>query len=147
MRIYKPVFVIMIAVMLWAFPNHGFPAGSQEGHPIDKWVEEQIAKDPSTAGERDAYDQGSQRWDKEMNKIYWELMKRLDKHQQAALKNAQRNWLKFRDAESQVLAQIIQKLSGTMWLPVPSARLYKINRQRAMELKDYLEWTRSPDWD
>jgi uncharacterized protein YecT (DUF1311 family) len=146
-RIYKPVFVIMLAVILWSLPSQGFPVSNQDGHPIDKWVEEQIAKNPSTAGERDAYDQGSQRWDKEMNKIYRERMKQLDNHQQAALKNAQRNWLKFRDAESQVISQIIQKLSGTMWVPVPSARLYKINRQRALELKDYLDWTRSPDKD
>jgi uncharacterized protein YecT (DUF1311 family) len=146
-RIYKPLLVIMLVVMLWSLPSHGFPASIQEGHPIDKWVEEQIAKDPSTAGERDAYDQGAQRWDKEMNKTYRELMKRLDRPQQAAFKNAQRNWLKFRDAESQFLAQIIQKLEGTVWLPVPSARLYKINRQRAMELKDYLDWTRNPDKD
>lgn len=144
MRIYKPMFLIMLTVMLWAYSNHGFTTSNQEKQPIDKWVEEQIAKDPSTAGERDAYEQGSQMWDKEMNKIYREHMKRLDRHQQIALKNAQRNWIKFRYAESQVLVQIIQKLEGTMWLPVPSARLYKINRQRTMQLKDYLEWTRYP---
>ena len=79
-------------------------------------------------------------WDKELNRIYKELMKRLDKHQQTALKEAQRNWIKYRDAEYQAIGQIIQRLEGTMWLPVPSARLYKINRQRAMELKDYLDW-------
>jgi uncharacterized protein YecT (DUF1311 family) len=146
-RIYKPMFLIMLTVMLWAYSNYGFPASSQEEHPIDKWVEEQIAKDPSTCGMNEAHDQGSQMWDREMNKIYGELMKRLDKHQQKALKKAQRNWIKFREAESQVLVQIIEKLEGTMWYPVPSARLYKINRQRAMELKDYLEWTRYLDKD
>jgi uncharacterized protein YecT (DUF1311 family) len=139
------MFVVMLTVILCAYANQGFPAGSQEQHPIDKSVEEQIAQDSSTAGERRAYEQGSQMWDQEMNKIYRELLKRLDIPQQTALKNAQRNWLKFRDAESLALVQITQKLEGTMWLPVPSARLYKINRQRALDLKGYLEWTRSPD--
>jgi|SRR5208337_3227465 len=141
MRIYNhPIFIVIFTIILLTFSSAGITANSQKKDPIDKWVEEQIGKDPSTAGEIHAYDKGSEMWDKELNRIYNELMKRLDKHQQTALKEAQRNWIKYRDAEYQAICQIIQKLEGTMWLPVPSARLYKINRQRAMELKGYLDW-------
>lgn len=141
MRIHKHIiFVVIFTITLSTYSSAGITANSQKKDPIEKWVEEQIAKDPSTAGEIHAYDKGSEMWDKELNSIYKELMKRLDKHQQTALKEAQRNWIKYRDAEYQAIGQIIQRLEGTMWLPVPSARLYKINRQRAMELKDYLDW-------
>ncbi len=141
MRIHKhTIFVVIFTITLLTYSNAGITANNQKKDTIDKWVEEQIAKDPSTAGEIHAYDKGSEMWDKELNRIYNELMKRLDKHQETALKEAQRNWIKYRDAEYQAISQIIQGLEGTMWLPVPSARLYKINRQRAIELKDYLEW-------
>ncbi len=141
MRIHRhSIFVVIFTITLLTYSSTGMTASSQKKDPIDKWVEEQIAKDPSTAGEIHAYDKGAERWDKELNRIYQELMKRLDKHQQTALEEAQTNWIKYRDAEYQAICQIIQRLEGTMWLPVPSARLYKINRQRAMELKDYLEW-------
>jgi len=141
MRIHKhTIFVVIFTITLLTYSSAGITANSQKKDHIDKCVEEQIAKDPSTAGEIHAYDKGSEMWDKELNRIYNELMKRLDKHQQTALKEAQRNWIKYRDAEYQAIGQIIQRLEGTMWLPVPSARLYKINRQRAMELKDYFDW-------
>jgi uncharacterized protein YecT (DUF1311 family) len=68
-------------------------------------------------------------------------MNKLDKFQREALKEAQRNWIRYRNAEYKAISLIIQGLEGTMWLPVPDARLYKIIRRRAMELKDYLEWT------
>jgi uncharacterized protein YecT (DUF1311 family) len=141
MRIHNhTIFVIIFTIILLTYSSAGITANGQKKDPIDEWVEEQIAKDPSTAGEIHAYDKGSEMWNKDVNRIYKELMKRLDKHQQTALKEAQRNWIKYRDAEYQAIGQIIQRLEGTMWLPVPSARLYKINRQRAMELKDYLDW-------
>ena len=142
MKIYKHcIFIVISAVAILAYLNMGSIASSKEKHFIDKWVEEQIAKDPSTAGEIQAYAKGSDMWDKELNKVYRELMNKLDNNQRVALQEAQINWIKFRDADHKAINLIIQGLEGTMWLPVPEARLYKIIPQRAMELKDYLEWT------
>ena len=80
--------------------------------------------------------------DRELNRIYKEIMNKLDKYQQEALNKAQINLIKYRYAEYKAISLIIQWLEGTMLLPVPETRRHKIIRQRAKELQDYLEWTK-----
>jgi uncharacterized protein YecT (DUF1311 family) len=52
-------------------------------------------------------------WDKELNKNYQALMKRLKKDEQAKLKASQRQWIKYRDAEFDFNGKFWSGFDGT----------------------------------
>jgi uncharacterized protein YecT (DUF1311 family) len=71
-------------------------------HPIDVQFERDMdASGGVTLKMRNAQGRAYKRWDTELNMEYLELMARLSADEQAALKKAQRAWLKFREAESE----------------------------------------------
>src|SRR5690348_16577318 len=75
-------------------------------HPIDKSLDACLDKDSSTAGMVNCIGEAYAKWDKELNRLYAELMKRLAADGKATLKDAQVQWLKFRDAEFKLLSSI-----------------------------------------
>jgi uncharacterized protein YecT (DUF1311 family) len=106
-------------------------------NPIDTWYAEAMEKDYSTAGMRDAANQARAMWDKDMNATYRRLMARLDGSQQASLRDAQRAWLKYRDAESAALGSIVAVQDGTIWQLSATTQAMELVRQRALQLKAY----------
>jgi uncharacterized protein YecT (DUF1311 family) len=63
---------------------------------------------------RAAINQAREMW--EMNKVYKRLMARLSpEQQQNTLREAQRAWLTFRDAEGKAISAIIASKDGTIW--------------------------------
>jgi hypothetical protein len=66
-KISHYVFFILITVL----PTFSFSEESEKStsdHRIDVWLEQNISKDPSTAGMRAAINQAREMWDAEMNK-------------------------------------------------------------------------------
>src|SRR5205807_4627277 len=68
-------------------------------HPIDKALDACLDKNTSTAGMTNCIGEAYGKWDRELNRLYAELMKRLGADGKSTLKEAQVQWLKFRDAE------------------------------------------------
>jgi uncharacterized protein YecT (DUF1311 family) len=110
----------------------------EEKHPIDKALESCLDKNSSTAGMVECMDRAYKQWDGELNRVYAELMKRLDAAEKAKLKEAQLQWLKFRDSEFKVIDGIYSKMDGTMYIPMHVDSRALIVRNRALELKSYL---------
>ena len=108
-------------------------------HPIDKMLEACLAKNSTTAGTVDCISKAEDKWDKEMNRVYAELMKRLSPDARAKLKEAQVQWLKFRDSEFQLQGEIYSKLEGTMYIPMSADSQMQVVKKRALELKAYLD--------
>jgi len=108
-------------------------------HPIDRWFESCLAKDNSTAGMRECSSVAYDKWDKELNKNYRDLMKSLPADAKAVLKTAQLQWIKFKDAEFKLIDVTEGRNEGTMWLTVTDGHRLDFVRKRALELKGYLE--------
>jgi len=108
-------------------------------HPIDKSLDACLDKDSSTAGMVNCIGEAYAKWDKEMNRLYAELMKRLGADGKAVLKDAQVQWLKFRDAEFKLLSSIYDKIEGTMYIPMRADSRMQIVKNRAIELKANLD--------
>jgi uncharacterized protein YecT (DUF1311 family) len=106
-------------------------------NPIDTSYAKAMEKDYSTAGMRDAANQARSMWDKDMNATYERLMALLDQRQQAALREAQRAWLKYRDAEGTALGSIVAVQDGTIWQLSATTQAMELVRQRALQLKAY----------
>lgn len=76
--------------------------------------------------------------DEELNAAYSLLMTRLKKNRQAELKNAQRNWLKFRDAEFEFIKNnwTRDNFGSSAWISRGDYRT-TIVRERVMQLLNY----------
>lgn len=113
----------------------------QEGgkHRIDKELEQCLDKNQSTAGMVECIGKSYDKWDKEMNRVYGELMKKLSPQGKAALKDTQLQWIKFRDLEFKFQDSIYSKMEGTMYIPMSADDRMKIVRSRSLELQAYLD--------
>src|SRR5205809_500344 len=100
-------------------------------HPIDKALEACLDKDSTTAGMVDCIGKAYDKWDKELNRVYAELMKRLSPAARVKLKEAQVQWLKFRDAEFQMQGGIYSKLEGTLYIPMSADSRMQVVKNRA----------------
>lgn len=110
-------------------------------HPIDKFFEACTEKDPSTAGMMSCTDSAYKMWDKELNKNYLALMRKLKPEGKLTLKAAQLQWLKYRDAEFKFIDSIYSTLQGTMYLPMHYGQRMEIVKQRSLALAAYLDLT------
>lgn len=108
-------------------------------HPIDQWLSDCLAKDPSTRGMLACFEEGYRRWDAELNRVYKELMKKLTPEEQGTLKESQIAWLKQRDETFKLLQIIYAKKDGTMYLTMKAADRVDIVQKRTMELSSYLD--------
>jgi uncharacterized protein YecT (DUF1311 family) len=57
----------------------------------------------------------------------------------SSLKEAQVQWLKFRDSEFQLQGEIYSKPEGTMYIPMSADSQMQAVKKRALELKAYLD--------
>ncbi|NCT17243.1 MAG: DUF1311 domain-containing protein [Flavobacteriia bacterium] len=69
-------------------------------------------------------------WDNELNRVYRELLNKLSEEKQKQLRNSQRKWIEFRDAEFKLL----QDIDENAMYPQQKAREMKYVRQRTLEL-------------
>lgn len=128
---------VCILFSLLAFAGSGFAADAPKPDPLD--VAEQACMDQASTTaamvqcEVDSY----QRWDRELNRVYGELRKSLDKNGQAALKESQQRWLAYRDAELKTIGSIYDAMQGTMYAPMRSGAAADLVKQRALELRAY----------
>jgi uncharacterized protein YecT (DUF1311 family) len=133
MRTIFFTFLLSITLSSWA--------QQAKTHAIDVWLEKAIEKDSSTVGMRAATNRAREMWDKEMNQIYARLMGRLSKEQQASLRDAQRSWLRYRDAEGKAISDIIASKDGTIWQLSATGHSMELVRTRALQLKAYEDAT------
>lgn len=113
--------------------------GQETIHPIDKALGICTEKDPSTAGMVRCIDIAYRDWDKELNKNYQSLMRKLKPADKSLLKSAQLEWLKYRDAEFKLLDTIYDKLQGTMYIPMRIDQKMQFIKRRAEELASHVD--------
>jgi uncharacterized protein YecT (DUF1311 family) len=106
-------------------------------HAIDALLESNIARDPSTLGMRQAMAEAQRQWDVELNATYKRLMAKLDAGGQASLRDTQRSWLQFRDAELKAIRTVVAAQPGTVHLLSASEFALQLVRDRALTLAAY----------
>ncbi|MFT5141800.1 MAG: hypothetical protein ACI80V_000718 [Rhodothermales bacterium] len=86
----------------------------QQAHPIDKQLQIcQEAENWTTQGVNVCLDKTTRSWDAEMNRVYQELLTLLDEEQEKPVREAQRPWMVFRDAELESAGLTYQYGMGT----------------------------------
>ena len=136
----KNFFKILCAALLLIICFCGTSMAADKKYPIDKWLDAQIMKaagnDPAMA---EAVYIAADKWDAELNKYYKAVMDKLDAAGQAKLKDAQRAWLKFRDAELDAAGAVTDtfEAGGTMQRLDMNDRRMSLIRARTIDLMEY----------
>lgn len=94
-----------------------------------------LDKAMTTAAMLECMNQEYQRLDEELNRVYADMMSRLNPDQRDALRQAQRAWLVFRDAEFRAQDALYDTLDGTMYLPLRIGHRSAIVRDRVKQLQ------------
>jgi|GEM_PF-956360 len=117
-------------------------AGTVKGRefPIDREVSAFLEKDPSTFGQQNAFKKGIELWDAELNTQFRALSAKLDDPGKKALREAQRAWLAFRDAEFKRIDDLYARKDGTMYRPMAIAARMELVKARALEFADSIEF-------
>ena len=135
MHIFKKLLLALLMVLMPCLV-HAADAGAGK-HAIDALLESNIARDPSTLGMREAMAEAQRQWDVELNATYKRLMAKLDAAGQASLRDTQRNWLQFRDAEFKAIRDVVAAQPGTVHLLSASEFALQLVRERALTLAAY----------
>ena len=109
----------------------------EKEHTIDIWLGKQLETHYSTAGMLNALYEGQEMWDKELNLVYARLMKQLPKTKQTILKNSQRAWITFRDANSKLINATIADQQGSMYRVEAADAHYRAVKSRVLQLLEY----------
>jgi len=111
-------------------------AQEAEPHPIDQKLAAAIDENPSTAGMIQAISEATEAWDAEMNRAYGALASRMFPNEFASLKEAQKAWIAYRDAQIDSIGKYYANMDGSMWRPVAANAVMELTRQRALFLQD-----------
>lgn len=114
-------------------------AAQESALPIDMTYHACLDNDPTTLGMIRCAQEAHASWDAELNKVYQALGERLSKGQRVILRDAQRRWISFRDAEEKLANATFGAMDGTMWRVVLADKRVQITRERAIALQDYLD--------
>lgn len=106
-------------------------------HHIDDYLNSCIDAASNTAGLVNCTNQAYTLWDNELNIKYQNLMSALPPSGKQVLRNSQRDWIKFRDAELKTIDALYQSKDGTMYLPMKAAHRLELIKTRVLQLTSY----------
>ena len=105
-------------------------------YPIDKVLDECLENTDRMA--TGCYAEALEAWDAELNRVYQELRVILSPEEKDRLLAAQRAWLAYRDAEFLFTDDFYQHMQGYYNKQEASVRRMSLIRERALQLKVYL---------
>ncbi|RKZ36725.1 MAG: DUF1311 domain-containing protein [Gammaproteobacteria bacterium] len=120
-----------------------FTYAVEKSHPIDAKTDACLEKNDSTAGMIECSVQAEQLWDAELNRVYKALRSKLNANAKKQLKDAQLQWLKYRNAEFEAIKGIYKGIydamgGGTMWGMIAVGARAEIVKKRVLVLTGYL---------
>lgn len=112
---------------------------AQERYPIDQLANNKLQEAFSNADMINAENTAHEQWDHLLNIVYKEVENQMQPGTFMAIRESQRAWLSYRDAEFKVIERLYYaELQGTMWYAPAAAARKKVVRQRVISLLDQL---------
>lgn len=128
--------LFLIALGLFTF---GIQLRAQEEKdPIEIQMDTAMEENGSTAGMVDAITEAQAKWESKLNATYKSLKKKMSADEFAALQQAQRAWIAYRDLQIKSYEATYAKMDGTMWIPIHAGAVMHLTKQRAQELRNIL---------
>ncbi|WP_426281761.1 lysozyme inhibitor LprI family protein [Sphingomonas sp. NFX23] len=111
------------------------PSGDPTGTSLARCLERE--SNASTAGQTECQATALRDYDRRLNLAYAALLRRLPASAAQSLRQSQRAWITFRDAEDRARTAIYATRSGTMYVPMEAAAGTILTRDRALQLEGY----------
>lgn len=95
----------------------------------------------STAGMNNATYEAEKEYDHLLNKYYQKLMRRLDNEDKLVLRDAQRDWITFRDSEHEIIRMLTKTTysgGGTIQTTISAGQYLEFTKSRVVDLYRYL---------
>lgn len=111
-------------------------------YKISLLEKKRLAQDYTTLAMVEAVMYSESQYDSLLNVYYNMLMDRLSEPDKEVLRTAQRNWLKFRDAEKQLIFTVAKDEysgGGTMQRNINASFITYLTQQRMLDLYDHLD--------
>ncbi len=110
-------------------------------HAVDQSLESCLAEatNASTSGIRACIDRAYSQWDREMNRVYQALIKKLNPQSRKLLQESQRSWIKQRDLEFKFVNSVYNRFDGTLYIPMRANESAEFVKQRTLQLQHYLD--------
>jgi uncharacterized protein YecT (DUF1311 family) len=135
------IFWLLLVFILFILPVKGFSEEKEKKHPIDVWLEKCMEKENyTTAGMLNCSSQALDKWDKELNRVYKELIKKLSPEEKELLKQSQLQWIRFRDAEFKWIESFYNSRKGTMFPLMEIGDKMHLVSERVKWLEGYLRY-------
>lgn len=112
--------------------------GAEDKDPIEIQMDAAIEQNGSTGGQVEAITEANQKWETKLNAIYKSLKQKMQPDEFAALQQAQRAWITYRDKQLLSYESTYGKMDGTMWVPMHAYAVMKLTKKRVQELQTLL---------
>lgn len=126
--------LILSFVIAAALPLHAL----EEKDPIDLRMDAALEQAVSTADMVDAISAAHEEWEAKLNATYQELRQQMPPDEFAALQQAQRAWITFRDKQIESYSATYSAMNGTMWIPIHAGAVMRLTKERALDLENML---------
>jgi len=123
-------------ICLWVMPLSIF--SQVEKDPIDLEMDAAMEENGSTAGMVEAITKAQEKWEAKLNAKYKSLKQKMPPDEFAALQQAQRAWIAYRDKQIESYAITYGRMDGTMWIPAHAGAVMRLTKERAQELENIL---------
>jgi uncharacterized protein YecT (DUF1311 family) len=108
-------------------------------HPLDlALVQAMDSLEPLSQMEAYCFRGFETKWDAELNRVYRLLMEHRHERSKETIRQAQRLWIKLRDAEFVMIPGRYEGIDGTMYMSFQAWERMMFVRHRALELSHYL---------
>lgn len=107
--------------------------------PIDADLEACLDGEMTTPGMVECFGAAYEAWDAALNEVYAGLRESLSAEEALALRDAQRAWIAFRDAEQAFLASLLTPDRGTMMRITVNAMMTDLVKARVLALRALAE--------
>jgi uncharacterized protein YecT (DUF1311 family) len=135
-RLSLGIAVSLLFAVLGAVPS----AVAADPDPIDRALDDCVgtAEGGPTMGQVQCLRTAHDAWDRELNRVYGQLMGKLDPQSRTLLRDAQRQWLAFRDADRAFDGGPWTRDQGTLILVILNSADVDRVRDRAVALRGIL---------
>lgn len=106
----------------------------EPGKKIDSALEQCKLNANTTIDTQKCYASATAAWDTELGAQYKLLMQDQPENVRTALRDSQRQWIKYRDAYNKGIEAFYQKEQGTIWSLVAAESKMNVIRDKALDL-------------
>lgn len=124
----KPVFFLLLV-------SCALPVFAQSpAQKIDAQLEQCQNKAQTTLDTRECYNQATAAWDSELNTQYQALLKESPESVRHALRDSQRQWVKYKDSYNDAINAFYLQQQGTIWPVIAADSRMNVIKDKAMDL-------------